>query len=148
MAQQHALTADGVARKRWLPHFWRHFIEMNLAMIVGMMVGGALFGLLLAPFGMTPGEAELRLPELSLVVMGVNMAVPMAVWMRVRRHPWSRSIEMGGAMFAPGIPLLVLFWFGVLAYGAVCGVWCATMIAAMLALMLYRRSEYVHGNMR
>jgi hypothetical protein len=55
MAQQHALTADGVARKRWLPHFWRHFIEMNLAMIVGMMVGGALFGLLLAPFGMTPG---------------------------------------------------------------------------------------------
>jgi hypothetical protein len=45
-------------------------------------------------------------------------------------------------------PLLVLFWFGVLAYGAVCGVWCATMIAAMLALMLYRRSEYLHGNMR
>jgi hypothetical protein len=45
-------------------------------------------------------------------------------------------------MFAPAIPIIALLRADVIAFAAVCGLYCATMMAAMLALMLYRRSEY------
>lgn len=70
------------------------------------------------------------------------MTVPMVAWMRHRGHGWRSSAEMGVVMFAPAIPIIALLRADVIAFAAVCGLYCATMMAAMLALMLYRRSEY------
>ena len=51
------------------------------------------------------------------------------------------SAEMAAAMALPAIPFLGLVWFGV-TDNALCGPYCISAIVAMLALMLYRRSEY------
>ncbi len=56
-------------------HFLRHLLEMTLAMMVGMVVGGAVFTGILATMGMTVDAS--RFPELFLLVMGFNMSVPM-----------------------------------------------------------------------
>ena len=47
---------------------------------------------------------------------------------------------MAAAMVIPVIPFLCLVWFGV-TESALCGGYCALSVAAMLALMYYRRSE-------
>jgi flagellar biosynthetic protein FliP len=123
-------------------HFWRHFLEMSAAMWIGMVVGGVLFKAVLAAFGTTITEVRLQYPELAVLVMGVNMTVPMVAWMRHRGHSWRSSAEMAAAMFVPAIPVIALLRSEVIAFAAVCGLYCAVMTAAMLALMLYRRSEY------
>jgi hypothetical protein len=44
-------------------------------------------------------------------------------------------------MVLPVIPFLCLVWFDI-TESALCGAYCATTIAAMLAIMLYRRRTY------
>ena len=123
-------------------HFWRHFLEMSAAMWIGMAAGGVLFKAILAAFGTTITEARQQYPELAVLVMGVNMTVPMVAWMRHRGHSWQSSAEMGVAMFAPAIPVIALLRADVIAFAAVCGLYCGLMMATMLALMGYRRGEY------
>jgi hypothetical protein len=58
-------------------------------------------------------------------------------------EPWLAQLRRDGrGDVAPGIPVIVLLRSDVIAFAAVCGLHCALMMAAMLALMLYRRSEY------
>jgi hypothetical protein len=139
-------TAETVALevhpRRHLFHFWRHFLEMSAAMWIGMVVGGVLDKAILAAFGTTITEVRLQYPELAVLVMGFTMTVPMVAWMRHRGHSWRSSAEMAAAMIAPAIPVIALLRSDVIAFAAVCGLYCAAMMAAMLALMLYRRSEY------
>jgi hypothetical protein len=52
-------AAPQVHPRRWL-HFWRHFLEMTVAMWVGMALGGVLFKGILAAFGTTITEARLH----------------------------------------------------------------------------------------
>ena len=118
--------------------FWRHFGEMILAMGVGMLVGCAIY---LTAIGMTFDEALVRHPITILIVVAIGMTVPMVAWMRHRGHGWRSCSEMAAAMVIPVIPFLCLVWFGV-TDSALCGGYCALSVAAMLALMHYRRSEY------
>jgi flagellar biosynthetic protein FliP len=161
MAPTHAPTSDRLAGRalrqpagtalasaselQHQPHrsrFWRHFLEMCAAMWIGMAVGGVLFKGILAVFGTTITAARLQYPELVVLVMGFNMTVPMVAWMRHRGHGWRSSAEMALAMIAPAIPVIALLRSDVIGFGAVCGLYCAAMLAAMLALMRYRRNEY------
>jgi hypothetical protein len=48
---------------------------------------------------------------------------------------------MALAMVVPVVPFLSLVWLDV-TQGALCGVYCASTVVAMLGLMYYRRSEY------
>ena len=128
-------------------NFVRHFVEMVVAMYVGMAAGGLIFVPILAALGMTPSEARLRFPELYLFVMAFNMTVPMVAWMRHRGHGWRNSSEMAAAMVAPGVFLLCLYWLGV-TNGPACGLYCTLMIAAMIPVMLYRRDEYSQDHRR
>jgi hypothetical protein len=73
--------------------FWRHFVEMLLAMVVGMVVLGPLWPEL---HGST---------ELHLLVMATNMTSGTALWMAVRRHRWLAIAEMGLAMYVPFVVL-------------------------------------------
>ena len=87
--------------------FWRHFVEMIVAMAVGMFVGVAIF---LTAVGMTFDEALVRHPIASLMVVAVSMALPMVAWMRHRGHGWRSASEMAAAMVIPVIPFLCLVW--------------------------------------
>jgi hypothetical protein len=118
--------------------FWRHFVEMIVAMAIGMFVGVAVY---LIAIAMTFEEALVRHPITILLVVAISMTVPMVVWMRHRGHGWRSCAEMAAAMVIPVIPFLCLVWFNV-TDSALCGAYCAASVAAMLGLMRYRRSEY------
>ncbi len=125
---------------RGLGGFWRHFVEMLVAMALGMFAGLTVF---LVVVQMTFEEALVQHPSLILLVMGISMTVPMVAWMRHRGHGWRACGEMGAAMIVPMVPFLLLVWFGV-TKSAMCGAYCALTVPAMLALMFYRRDEYAH----
>ena len=107
-------------------------------MAIGMFVGVAIY---LTAIGMTFDQALIRHPSATLIVVAISMTVPMVAWMRHRGHGWRSCGEMAAAMVIPAIPFLCLVWFNI-TESPLCGAYCAVSVAAMLALMLYRRSEY------
>jgi hypothetical protein len=126
-------------RKRHLPAFWRHFLEMLAAMVVGMIATGAIF---LSVVGLnTWDQVLLRYPTQALLAMAAGMTFPMVAWMLFRGMGARSSAEMTAVMVLPVIPFLCLVWFHV-TKSAWCGPYCAVTIMAMLGLMYYRRSQY------
>jgi hypothetical protein len=111
-------------------------------MYIGMIGLGAVFALILAAAGTTVEQARYDLPVLFALTMCLNMTVPMAAWMRHRGHSWARLGEMAGAMVAPAIVAIVLFWSGLIHAGAVCPIECTSTLVTMLAVMLLRSTEY------
>jgi hypothetical protein len=136
-SRDHALNANA-AHEGHRSGLWRHFGEMLVTMAVGMVVGVAVY---LTAIGMTFDEALVRHPITILIVVAISMTVPMVAWMRHRGHGWRSCAEMAAAMIIPVIPFLCLVWFDV-TKSAMCGGYCALSVAAMMVLMLYRRSEY------
>ena len=137
-----AAAGDGVAKLAGARHFFRHFGEMFLAMMVGMMLLGGLDSGILSAFGTSVSHVRDAAPEAFALVMALNMTIGMTVWMRYRRHSWAMCAEMGGAMFLPAIAGLILFWCSVIHTRSVGGVEMGAMVPAMLAVMLFRRTEY------
>jgi hypothetical protein len=119
--------------------FWRHFLEMLGAMVVGMFLTGLVF---LSVVGLrTWDEITFVYPTQALLAMAVGMTIPMVGWMFYRGMGTRNIAEMATAMVAPVIPFLCLVWFNVTA-SAQCGAYCAVTVLAMLTLMRYRKSEY------
>lgn len=129
-------------------HFWRHFVQMILAMVVGMAVLGVPFRAILGALGYSWDEAVIRFPETVCVVMTFNMAVGMVVWMRFRGHGWRASVEMTAAMYAATAITLAMFWLHIISSDPLIGVMHVLMVPAMLFAMLYRRDEYAYSNHR
>ena len=118
--------------------FWRHFVEMFVVMIVGMVAFAAVFVTII---DMSFDEALTRYPTVCLLVIAAGMSLPMAAWMLYRGMGWRNALEMAGAMVVPAIPFLILVWVGAVET-ALCGPYCLAAILAMLGLMLFRRGEY------
>jgi hypothetical protein len=136
------MRAASVAQRTGQPHrahgFGRHLLEMGLAMMVGMFVSGAIF---LSAVGMTAEEAMREHAVLFVVLQALGMTVAMVAWMRHRRHNWRSSSEMAMAMVVPAVPLICLRLLDIIS-GPICSLYCLATIVAMVALMLYRRSDY------
>jgi hypothetical protein len=124
-----------------LSPFWRHFLEMLGAMVVGMFATGAIFVSIVGVKSWD--EVTIQYPTQALLAMAVGMTLPMVLWMRYRGMSWRNSAEMAAAMVVPVIPFLCLVWFGV-TENAQCGAYCAVMVVAMYALMRFRRAEYAN----
>ncbi len=114
-----------------------HYVEMVLAMFAGMIVFGALRGLL----GLT--VAFDSHPGAHYLLMATDMAVGMAAWMRLRRHGWACTLEMCAAMYVPAL-LVPLVWAGAMSGMAFMTAAHVLMMVAMLAVLLRRRREYHH----
>ena len=71
-------------------HFARHYIEMVVAMFVGMAVLGLPAGWI----------ADYDVPAQMVTAMAVTMTLPMAGWMRHRGHGWQPIAEMSMALAA------------------------------------------------
>jgi cytochrome bd-type quinol oxidase subunit 2 len=131
-----------VGHRRHLSPFWRHFLEMLAAMVVGMIATGAVF---LSIVGLkTWDQVTIQYPTQALVAMAGGMSIPMVGWMLYRGMGRRNAYEMAAMMVLPVLPvlpLLCLVWFGV-TKSAQCGAYCALTIVAMLLLMGYRRSQY------
>jgi hypothetical protein len=114
--------------------FIRHYLEMLVAMFIGMAVLGG--GLALAGVDIGP-------VELALLWMAFTMSVPMVAWMRYRGHGWAPSWEMTASMFIPSFAAIALLWLGLVEdHGALMGIQHVAMFPAMLIAMLLRREEY------
>jgi hypothetical protein len=124
---------------------------MFLAMLVGMWALAALDAAIFAAAGTSIPDVKDSAPEVWGLLMALNMTVGMTVWMRHRRHTWAMCAEMAGAMFAPAVLAIVLFWCSVIHGTAIGPMTMAAMLPAMIAVMLLRRTEYsqpVHSHPR
>ena len=120
--------------------FVRHYLEMLIAMFLGM---GVLAGL--------PAAAGFKVDasELALLWMAFTMSVPMVAWMRYRGHGWAPAWEMTASMFIPSFAAIALLWMGVAEErGTLMAIQHVGMFPAMLVAMLLRRDEYSghHGH--
>jgi len=119
---------------RWstVLHFARHYAEMVVAMLLGMLVLGLPLAMLL-PEG----------PEIELITMASTMTVPMVAWMRHRGHGWQPAWEMSAAMFVPTFAALGLLWGGLVeGTHTLMMIQHTAMFPLMLVAMLLRPSEY------
>ena len=126
--------------RRPLVAFMRHYLEMVIAMVLGMATLWPLWSL--ATRG--AGDASwLRSIEVESLVMATAMSIPMAAWMAHRRHRARLTVEMCAAMYAGYVVLFPLHWaralgeMGVMMWGHV------LMPGLMLAAMVARRREYL-----
>jgi hypothetical protein len=124
------------ARPTWRP-LARHFVEMLVAMFVGMLVLGGLRALA----GWTvPVEEQ---PGAWYTLMAIDMSIGMAAWMRYRGHGWAGTLEMCAAMFVP-VVLLPVEWAGLMGPMTFMTAAHVIMPVAMLAVLLRRRHEFAH----
>ncbi|NNN37623.1 hypothetical protein HLK59_46345 [Streptomyces sp. S3(2020)] len=120
--------------------FARHYVEMILAMLVGMLVlGAALRGVLALT---DTAYAMSSHPELVVLEMAFTMSAGMALWMRRRGHAWPGIGEMCAAMFLPALVLVPLLSLDVVAPDAAMAWEHLAMLPLMFVVMLRRRTEY------
>jgi hypothetical protein len=113
--------------------FIRHYVEMLIAMFVGMGVLGG---------GVAAAGVDVQPAELALLWMAFTMSVPMVAWMRYRGHGWAASAEMTASMFVPSVAAIALISMGVVGEGGAMAIQHVAMFPAMLGVMLLRRDEY------
>ncbi|MEU6712896.1 hypothetical protein ABZ897_15560 [Nonomuraea sp. NPDC046802] len=128
-------TTTTKTNRRW-GRFALHYLEMIIAMFVGMFA----LGMLQSAVGL--GLSYDEQPELAYLAMAFNMSVGMAVWMRIRGHGWASTLEMGAAMFVPIVPLFPMLWLGLIDGDVLMMVSHVAMFPLMLAAMLRRLDEY------
>ncbi len=120
--------------------FARHYGEMVVAMMVGMLL---LYPVWMVATTDVAATSALRSVEVESLVMATTMAVPMVAWMRrFRGHGWAPSLEMGAAMYAGFLVVFPFHWAGAADADAVMLVGHALMFTLMLVAMLARREEY------
>jgi hypothetical protein len=135
-------TRPGLGSQLW--HFARHFLEMCAAMCIG---GAILNGFVFLAGPALLGYPDLRQqsPELALLVIACNDALPMAAWMRFRAMAWRPTLEMAGATIGLGIVMIALDWLDVVQQSSVRG-WvfgfCGPACVVMVAVMLFRLGLY------
>jgi len=124
-------------------HFARHYVEMLVAMVLGMVVLGTPATFALSAAGMSMSELHNDTPALMLFGMAVTMTVPMVAWMRYRGHGWPASAEMSASMFIPAFGTIALLWGGLVEdIGALMLIEHVAMLPSMFVTMLLRREEY------
>ena len=121
-------------------YFIWHLLEMCLAMCIGGVPLIMLFFIGAAKIGY-PDLIE-QSPELSVLVIGFILSLPMLAWMRFRGHGWRLTLEMASTTIVLGILLVGLGWLGVLAKSNLFE-WMRTLACpAMLIPMLFRLNIY------
>ncbi len=123
---------------RWR-RFARHYLEMIVAMLVGMAVLSPLEALAFEPLGWSDTAER---ADVGAMLMATNMTVAMGAWMRFRGHRWAPVAEMGAAMYLPFVVLLVPLWTGLISETTLMVAGHVLMPFTMLAAMLFRLDEY------
>ena len=117
-------------------HFARHYLEMVVAMLIGMAVLGLLHQL--------AWPSLTARVDVGVLVMATDMAIGMGAWMRVRGHSWRGIAEMSASMYAPYVALLVPYWTGAIG-GHDLMLWGHVLMFPAMALVMYLRpAEYAH----
>jgi hypothetical protein len=121
--------------------FTLHFLEMVVAMAVGMVALHPVWILVLDAVG---ASGLMHNPYTGALIMATNMTVAMSAWMKVRGHRWQPIAEMGAAMYVPFLVLFVPLALDLIDEGALMLWGHVLMLPAMAAAMLLRPREYAH----
>ena len=119
--------------------FTRHFAEMVVAMVVGMVALNPLWAFVLDAAG---AAWLMHDPYTGALIMATDMTVAMSAWMTYRGHGRRPVTEMGAAMYLPFLVLFVPRALGLIDDGALMLWGHVLMLPAMVAAMLLRPSEY------
>lgn len=119
--------------------FIRHFLEMVVAMTIGMVALAPLWDLIFDALGWSDLFDR---PDLSALVMATNMTIGMTLWMRYRGHGWAAIAEMAAAMYVPFVVLFIPFWAGLINGDTLFIAGHVLMLLCMVGVMLRRRAEY------
>ena len=125
--------------------FLRHYVEMVVAMFLGMVVLGVPAGWALGAVGSSWSELTTDAPALMLLGMAVTMTAPMVGWMRYRGHGWRANTEMSASMLVPTFAAIALLQASVVdEVGVVLVAEHVAMLLGTLGAMLLRPTEYTH----
>src|SRR5262245_19909936 len=119
-------------------HCARHLVEMFLAMMAGRMVGALV---LAAAVGTSVSEARREHAVTWVIVMALDMTLPMVALMLYRGHSLRSAGEMAAVMIVPALPIVACQLSHVVS-GDVGRAYMPVSMVAMIALIVYRRSEY------
>jgi len=133
MTTSSAPALSATSTRRPVRRLVLHYLEMLVAMLVGMAVLGPVWDLL-AP-GLTARA------DAAALVMAADMSLGMAAWMRVRHHSWPAIAEMCAWMSAPFVLLLLPYETGDLSGDALLTWGHLLMLPAMAVPLVRRRSE-------
>ena len=122
----------------------RHYVEMVVAMALGMVVLHPLWAVGLDALGL---EGVLHHATVMAMVMATDMSLGMGAWMRFRGHSWRPIVEMSATMYLPFAVLLPPVWAGAMSGGVMITAGHLLMLPSMFALMLWRRDEYGRGHL-
>jgi hypothetical protein len=127
-------------------HFVRHYVEMVVAMFLGMAVLGVPAEGALRAMGTSSSALQDDAPALLLLGMAFIMTVPMVAWMRYRGHGWRPNTEMAASMFLPTFGVIALMAGGIIGdFMTLMSIEHVVMLPSMLVAMLLRRDEYTCG---
>jgi hypothetical protein len=110
VSSSHKVQIPGVVARTG--YFLRHFLEMCLTMCIGGITLNVLFFWGAAWTGY-PDLFE-WFPDVSLLAIGINLAVPMIAWMRFRGHEWRSTLEMASTSIILPILLIGAAWLGII----------------------------------
>ena len=125
--------------------FIRHYVEMVVAMFLGMAVLGAPAVWAMSAIGIDWKQLSDDSPALMFLGMATTMTVPMVGWMRYRGHGWRPNVEMSASMFLPTFAVIALLWMDMITdLGVLMVLEHVAMLLAMAGAMLLRPAEYTH----
>ena len=131
-------TAVGLLRG--VGRFAVHHIEMCMVMCLGaFLLSVAFFG---AAALLGYPDLPQRMPELSVLVLAVNLSLPMAAWMRFRGMGWQPILEMSGPTMLVGLLLILGYWLDIIAKSSLIDLQTSLACPVMLAAMLLRCRLY------
>jgi hypothetical protein len=120
--------------------FLLHLAEMCVVMCGSGIVLSVLFFEGAALLGYT--DLPQTAPELSVLVIAINLSVPMAAWMRYRGMAWQPTLEMTVPTMATGVLLVVAYWLGLVATSSLIEIQTSLACPVMVAVMLLRFRLY------
>ncbi len=127
--------------------FIRHYVEMVIAMVLGMVVLGIPAEWALDAAGTSADAVQESAPAVMLLGMATIMTIPMVALMRWRGHAWRPCWEMSASMYLPTLVAIALVHSGAVEYMSAMMLEHAAMLPAMLGAMLLRPDEYAcHGH--
>ena len=132
-----------VTRAASIKAFSWHYVQMLIAMVVGMMAFTPLWTFAFDRFGWS---GVLDRPDVFSLTMATSMALAMGLWMRFRHHGWIGVLQMSAAMYVAFVVLFPFLWAGLMSGDAVVMAGHVLMLPLMGLAMLLRKAEYLPGH--
>ena len=124
-------------------YFIWHLIEMCLAMCIGGIPLIILFFVGAAKLGYP--DLLVQSPELTVLVIGFILALPMLAWMRFRGHEWRPTLEMVSTTIVLAILLVGLGWLEILPRNSLFE-WLTRLACPVMIIPMLLRLDHYAGH--